>query len=210
VIWMNEQTRKAIAYSMDFLTFIFLEKHIKDKIFSVYLFGSSVRGELDKESDIDIFINCKKDDEDLIEKTAQLAYVTFKKSKDFEKWKYLDFIFPISIKTGPIKEWQLKRSIESEGIQLFSKSVLSEDLERFVLFLIELPKKKSDYLELTRMLFGRKEKEFEKNGLIEKSLGEKIGSNVFIIPKSSQQDIINILHKNKIVFKMHEFFKLKE
>ena len=31
-----------------------------------------------------------------------------------------NFTYPFSIKAGPIREWQLKGSIESEGIEIFS------------------------------------------------------------------------------------------
>ena len=56
---LNKQTAKAIAYAQDALTFLFLDNEEKGKIKGIYLFGSAVRGELEKESDIDLFIDCK-------------------------------------------------------------------------------------------------------------------------------------------------------
>src|SRR3989344_4076356 len=99
---MIDQTKKSISYAFDFLTFVFLERSISNKIISVYLFGSAVRNELDNESDIDIFINCKKTDEALVLKSSEIARKKFLMSRDFEKWKGFDFTYPISIKAGDI------------------------------------------------------------------------------------------------------------
>ena len=116
---MTDQTRKAVSYALDFLSFFFLEREADNKVISVYLFGSAARGELDKESDIDIFINCEAADEDVILKSAESAKKKFVLSKDFEKWKGFDFTYPISIKSGPLHEWELRTTIESEGIEIF-------------------------------------------------------------------------------------------
>src|SRR3989338_4798053 len=131
---MNEQTRKAVGYAMDFLTFLFLQKDAKDKINCIYLFGSGARGELDKDSDIDIFIDCGESDEDVVLRIAKVAQMRFKASKDFEKWKLFNFTYMISIKAGRMREWGLRSSIESEGIELYSKSVQQQNTEKLVMF----------------------------------------------------------------------------
>jgi predicted nucleotidyltransferase len=200
---MNENIRKTLAYSLNFISFIMLEK-ISEKILSVYLFGSSIRDELDKESDIDIFISCKKADEDEILKSAEIAEKRFRLSKDFDKWKLLYFTYPFSIKTGNIDEWELKNSIKTEGIQLFSKNVTESSHERSVIFIIDLPKNKKTYLSLTRELFGRKDKNFTSMGLVEKQNGIKLGAGIFMTPKTSQTEFISLLHKQKINFRMIE------
>lgn len=207
---MNSQTMKAISYCMNYLAFLFLDNRSKGMIISVYLFGSSVRGEMEKESDIDIFIGCEKENEGLLLKSSEIAERNFRLSKDFEKWKRLDFTYPISIKSGPIKEWQLKTSIDSEGILLFSRALKQENAERIVIFIIDLPKKKNDYLKITRILFGRIEKKFRQKGLVDEIKGGKLGSNTFIVPKEEQSKIIKLLHKNKVSFKMIETARIME
>lgn len=203
---MSEQTRRAISYAFDFLTFLFLEKDVENKTISAYLFGSGVRGELDKKSDIDIFINCEAADENFIMRAARSAENKFIKSKDFDKWKLFNFTYPISIKAGPLKEWELKTSIESEGIELFSKSV-SQQTERVVIFSFDLPKNKKSYLKIKRELFGRVEKNYKSEGKVAKNRGEQLASNLFIVPKSSQTYFIKLMHSNKISFKMMEFLR---
>ena len=71
------------------LSFVFLDADIKDSINSVYLFGSAVRNQLTKDSDIDIFIDCKN--EKLIENLSKAAINRFYHSKDYEKWKLMKF-----------------------------------------------------------------------------------------------------------------------
>ncbi|MEK6887925.1 MAG: nucleotidyltransferase domain-containing protein [Candidatus Aenigmatarchaeota archaeon] len=204
---MSEQTRKSISYALDFLTFLFLQKDVEDKITAVYLFGSGARGELDKNSDIDIFINCNEIHEDLILRASKSAEMKFMASKDFEKWKLFNFIYPISVKAGPMKKWELKTSIESEGIELFSKSVRQQDTEKIVMFSFDLPKKKKSYLKIKRALFGRIENNYRSEGIVTKKGGKQLGSNLFMIPKSSQSYFIKFMHGNKINFKMMEFLR---
>ena len=147
---MTDKTRKSISYALNFITFLFLERDIENKVISIYLFGSAVRDEMDKESDIDIFINCRQSDEVLVIKAAEAARKKFVTSMDFDKWKAFDFTHQISIKAGNIDEWELKDSIQSEGIEIFSKNVKQENMESVVLFLFELPKNKKHYLRIKR------------------------------------------------------------
>ncbi len=207
---MTEQTRKAISYALDFLSFLFLEKGAEDKVISAYIFGSAVRSELDKESDIDIFINCEKHDEDFISKAAKAAETKFLKSQDFDKWRGFNFTYPISIKTGPLHEWQLKTSIESEGIELYSKNVQQQNTERLVIFSFDLPKNKKSYLKIKREFFGRIEKHYKSEGIVSEAGGKQLASNIFIIPKTAQSKFIKIMHTRKINFSMMEIAKQKE
>ena len=201
---LNKQTLKAIAYAENAISFIFLNSDINDSINSIYIFGSAVRNELTKTSDIDLFIDCKNEKE--IENIAKAALSRFYKSKDYEKWKLLNFTYPISIQVGNIKEWQLKISILSEGLLLYSKRLELEAAERKVLFVFQLPKDKKKYLHFIRRLYGRKEKGYREHGLIKEINGSKLSSNVIIIPKESQQKLVEILNKEKINHTMKEIF----
>lgn len=199
---MNNQVLKAISYLQNALSFVFLDPNIKESINSVYLFGSAVRNQLTKDSDIDIFIDCKN--EKLIENLSKAAVNRFYHSKDYEKWKLLKFTNPISVQTGSLEEWQLKSSILSEGLVLYSKQPTINKAERKVLFVFKLPKDKKEYLHLIRQLYGRKEKGYKDLGLLDKLNSEKISTNVIITPKENQQDLIEFLNNNKINYSMKE------
>lgn len=203
---MTNQLNRALAYSYDFLSFLFLQG-VTEKINSVYLFGSFVRGETDKESDIDIFINCKKTDEGLLSKSAAIAERNFRASNDFDKWKLMGFVNKLSINIGQLVEWGLKTSIDAEGIELFSRTVNPMGFEGVTLFSFEMPKKKKDYLRITRELFGRKEEGYKSEGLVQKRGGMKVASNAFLVQKAFQPEFINLLHHNKISFRISELLR---
>jgi len=201
---LNKQTLKAIAYSQNALSFIFLDFSINDSIKRVYLYGSAVRGELDKNSDIDIFIDCDSGKEKAIEGLARAAFSRFYHSKDFDKWKIFKFSYPFSVHAGKLEEWQLKNSIMSEGILMYSNRTGMINAERQVIFIYKLPRKKKDYLHFVRGLFGRKEKGYNDNGLLGEVRGLKISGNAFIIPRESLQKITSFMQKEKIDYSMKE------
>lgn len=187
----------SIAYAQNFLSFLFLEKKA-DKIEKIYLFGSAARNEMHKESDIDIFLESK----DEIEITSSIN--KFYRSKDYEKWKYLNFTPKISVKTGRLDEWELKDSILSDGILLYSKIAAEIKGGKKVIITFEFPQKKKHYLKFTRTLFGRNEKNFKDIGILEKLKGEKIGSNSIIVPKENLKEFLKVFHELKVEYKLKE------
>lgn len=201
---LNKQTLKAIAYAQNALSFIFLDLSIDDLIKEIYLYGSAVRGELGKDSDIDIFIDCDTKKENTVEGIARAALSRFYKSKDFDKWKLFGFDYALSFQAGDLRTWQLKTSIMAEGILLYSKKAEIMPSERKVLFTYELPNKKKQYLHFIRRLFGRKEKGYKDSGLLGEINGKKISANLIIVPKESQEKITEFMQKEKINYSMKE------
>jgi len=193
---------KAVSYMQNAISFIFLDPNIKDSVNSIHLFGSAVRNTLTKDSDIDIFIDCKN--EKFIENVSKTAIKRFYNSKDYEKWKLLKFTPLISIQAGILENWQLKSSILSEGVTLYSKEPLIQNVERKVIFILKLPKDKKNYLHLIRNLYGRREKGYNDLGLLNKLNGEKVSTNIIILPKEHQQNIVEFLNNNKIDYTMKE------
>ena len=191
------------------LSFVFHNADIRNKINSIYLFGSAVRGELSKDSDIDIFADCKKEDEAEVKQLVESGIIKFHASKDFEKWKLLHFSYPFSVQAGEINEWDLKLSIASEGILLYSKKPFISAGERKVIFKITFPKKKKEYIRIRRILFGRDEEDYKGKGILPEIKGRKISSDVFIIPKEEQTRIIDLLTKEKVDFSMTEIVEIE-
>ncbi len=186
------------------MSFVFLHADVAKKIRAVYVFGSAVRGELHKQSDIDLFVEAEEKDELLVKQTLDSAMVRFSSSKDFEKWKLLSFTYPIVAHVGRLDEWDLKTSIASEGIALYNKrSILTSD-ERFVLFSITYPVLKKEYVRLRRVLFGRDEEEYKNTGLICQVGGRRISSTVFMVPKTQQQRVMDSLSIMKNNYRMIE------
>ncbi len=196
---LNKQTRQALAYAQDALSFIFLDPSA-EFIETIYLYGSAVRGQLQKESDIDLFIDTERD----IEKQVNAAIGRYYISQDYEKWKHLGFTPQISIQTGKLEEWQLKISISAEGLLLYSKKGGKAYTERFDLFILELPKNKKKYLHFIRSFFGRKEPGYRDGGFLSKLQGEKLSSNVVLIKKEHEAELLKWLQKEKVNYSFKE------
>ncbi|MBI4140202.1 hypothetical protein HY485_00025, partial [Candidatus Woesearchaeota archaeon] len=160
--------------------------------------------ELTKESDIDLFFDCNKKNEEFLKRIVDSAILNFESSKDYDKWKLLHFTYPFSVQVGIINEWQLKSSIASEGILLYTNKPAIITGERSVLFVMHHPKKKKDYIRIRRLLFGRDEEFYKGKGAVQQANGKKLSNNVFIVPQAQQKDIMDILSKEKIDFSMTE------
>lgn|SRR3989338_2152704 len=203
---MDKQTLKAIAYVQNALSFIFLQNDIRDKVNSIYLYGSAVRGELLKESDIDVFIDCDPSYENNVKAISNSSLSKFYVSDDYKKWEILRFTNNISIEAGEFMRWELKTSILAEGILLYSKKPEILPATRKVLFTFQLPKKKKIYFNLTRALYGRKEKGYKEHGFLKEANGHKIASNVIIVPKEYQQKAMQLLQSKSISYSMKEIW----
>lgn len=204
---MKTQTFNAVAYTYNMLTFAFQKTDMIEKVNAIYLFGSAVRGTLTKKSDIDIFFDCDKKDEKLVKRIVDSAVLNFEASQDFEKWKRFNFVYPFSFQNGVLDEWELKSSIASEGIVLYSKKPVMNRGERSVLFVIKYPKQKKEYIRVRRALFGRDETVYKNGGIVQQINGKKLSTNVFIIPQTQQQRIMELLSHKKVEFSMTEIIK---
>ena len=191
------------------LSFVFQQVEAGKRIKAIYLFGSAVRGELQSKSDIDLFVECAKEDETRVKQLLDSGIVKFETSKDYLKWKLFHFTYPFSYQVGRLEEWELKLSILSEGILLYNIQSGLQGGERSVLFSIIFPKEKKEYIKVRRLLFGRDEKFYRGGGRVQEVKGKKISSSVFIIPKEEQGEMMQVLSKTKIAFSMTEVIWLK-
>ena len=122
--------KELIAYASAFVSFI-LPKVEADEII---LFGSSARGEADKESDIDIFFNIRKEERNT-KKIIKVELDKFYKSRIYETFKLKGISNLIKFEIGNLDDWKLKRSIISEGIVLYGKyKEAPKEGKHFVIF----------------------------------------------------------------------------
>lgn len=191
-----------IAYAQDFSSFLLQNSKKAEKIEKIILFGSVVRGEAEKTSDIDIFIETKEDLE--IEKIIKKFYdsVKFKKY-----WELLGIKNEIHCEVGKLNEWKdLERSLNAQGILLFDKYQSKKEGEPYYLFSIGQSENRNKNVSIWRKLYGYKQsankKIYNKEGLVKEYDGEKIAKGVFIIPSKDSQKIISFLKNNKIKHKI--------
>ncbi len=197
-----KQISLAVSYAENALSFLFLDPTLFPFIRTIYLYGSAARGELTESSDIDIFIDSSSEKD--IEAMAKAAFSRFISSQDYGKWKRLGFTFPFSIHAGDFQEWELRSSILADGIILYSKNSFLDIGNRYILFIITLPKNKKKYLHFIRTFFGRKEKGYTEHGVLHDIHGSKISSTVVVIPKEHLQTLTQFFIKEKISYRFKE------
>ena len=154
--------KEIIAYAGAFVSFVLPKIDVNE----IILFGSAARGEAGKESDIDLFFDVDKNEEDIKEKIKE-ELKKFYKSKAAEVWFLKGIRNHISVDVGKLKEWKLKRSIISDGISLYGKyKEIPGDIKSFVFFQIEPIKDIAKRNKVIRGLFGRKEKNYANDGIL--------------------------------------------
>ncbi|MBI3034927.1 nucleotidyltransferase domain-containing protein [Candidatus Woesearchaeota archaeon] len=198
-----------ISYAMSFAEFLIKDNDAFKNISKIILFGSVARGDFDKESDIDIFIETNLQD-----KTIQKQLDLFNQSKIKEIHNLKGIRNDIVLKVGSLEQWKgLKESIMEDGIIIYGKYEESpKDLKHFTLFKISVEKRKfSLKVRIWRKLYGYKQKIGKKiyvsRGLLQELNCTKLSKGIFISPFQHRQKIIDFLDKGSISYEMLDVYK---
>jgi predicted nucleotidyltransferase len=206
---MNE----IIPYVYDFLSMVFEENNLKEKIQEIVLFGSVAKKIHDKKSDIDLFFNIKninnsKEVEDSIKNILKSFEIKSEKT-----WKLKKISLPINFIVGDLNDetWKgIKDEIISSGIVLYSRyKELPENVHHYYLFNYSLNNlKRKDKMKFIRSAFGysikKGEKEYNQKGIIENLNGQKLSSNVILVPSEDSIKIKKFFNEHKIIYKIFE------
>jgi len=196
--------KELIAYSLSFVSFT-----LKDinKLKEVILFGSIARGDFSEKSDVDLFFNVEKKDVKSTENIIKKNLVKFYKSKVYITWKLKGITNKLSVKVGNLDEWKLKRSIISDGITLYGKYKESpKNIKHYLLINHKPIKDITKRNRITRKIIGRKEKNYNKKGLLEDIKGKIMSERTIIVPIEKSKKLIDILNKEKIDYRIFEIW----
>ena len=207
---MNE---KIIAYLYDFLSMVFEEGDIKDKIEEIIVFGSVARGSFDKKSDIDLFFNVKN-----AEESAEIERVVRRIQKSFEvkaekTWGLKKIKLPMSIIVGSLKDktWEaLKEEITSSGIILYStyKEIPEKLNHNYLLYYSLTNLSRKNKMKFIRRLFGYSQKimkkEYRQKGFLEEISGLKLASNALLVPAQEVKKIKDVFKEFKVEYNIIE------
>ena len=201
----SKECKELIAYVGAFVSWLIPNIEAEE----IILFGSAARGDFEKNSDLDIFIdvreNKKKQEE--MEKIANKELSIFYKSKIYEIWNLKGIAKDIHLLVGDLNEWELKRSIISNGIVLYGPyKSMPDNTKALTQFVIQPIKNIALRNKVMRALFGRKEKKYTIDGLIVRRGGKKLSPLSFIIPSNHVQEIIRLLNKNKVRYILFDFW----
>jgi predicted nucleotidyltransferase len=196
-----------ISYALSFVSFL-LDDKIAVYIDNIVLFGSVARGDFDEESDIDIFVDTRKE----IEKDVTRALNLFRISEMNRKWELKGIKNEISVKVGKLEKWSLARDVISNGIILYGKYKKSpENVKYYAMVIMDFRSmNRSKKLRLWRKMYGHKqrvgEKIYQSKGMVNELGGKKIEKSIILIPMENVKKITDFMNKNKIDYTMYEIW----
>ena len=195
------------AYASTFASFLMRKfgDNIKD-IDRIILYGSVAKGNAMKNSDVDIFIDTKKD----LKKEVSDIIDEFYKSREALLFKTKRIENEINVKTGELKNWrELHRSIISTGVTLWGRYEALEkpigSQHKIIFYWDKIEKNRGAFLN---KIYGFKSGEKRYTGLLEKINGGKIGKSSIILPIEHKEEIIGLLKKYGVHAKSIEIFTI--
>jgi len=201
-----------VSYAIDFVSFLFqnLKNDEISKIKSVILFGSVARDEADKKSDVDLFIAVIGENRK-IEKSVFGVKNKFFDSVKFKKyWRLLGVNNEMNILVGRLKEWKLRDSMLGSSITLYQKYTSKlEDGKSKVILIWGVIKNNSKRIMLNKRILGYTYYGKKYKGILEICEGEKLGSNVIILPVEHLSLLLKEFRKFKVPVKIKNIFEYK-
>jgi|SRR3989344_5910462 len=195
------------VYASYFVSFLLGNLKKIETIERIVLFGSVARDEARKDSDIDIFIEVKKNPKKIVNDIFEIEK-KFYESREANLFKSRGVDNKISIKIGKLSEWKdLYKSIASTGIVLYgpyeAKDLPSGVNHNIIIFWTNIGKNRGSFLN---KLYGYRIKEKKYLGLIEKFGGKKIGKSCVMIPIQFKKEFYKLIEAHKVEAKIIDVF----
>jgi len=193
------------AYASYFVSYLLSNFKDIENIKKIILFGSVARNEASKDSDIDLFVEIKKQSKKFSEE-LQKTIEDFYKSREALIFKTKGIDNKINIITGNIDNWKdLKKSIESTGILLYGKYLPSK-VEGLKYSIIAWDNIKLNRGAFLNKLYGFKVNNKHYSGLIEQFNGKKLGKSSIMIPIEHTEDIFKLIKHYKVNARIIEVY----
>jgi predicted nucleotidyltransferase len=193
------------SYASYFVSYLLFNIKNKEMIKKIILFGSVAKGESNKNSDVDIFIEVNKKLRSLELEMNNLVN-SFYKSRESLIFKNKGIDNKINLIVGKLDEWEnLKKSIESTGIVLYGNFENSgKGNKKYSLFFWDkIGKNRGAFLN---KMYGFKSNNKKYSGLIEIFHGKKIGKSCVLVPVEFRENIISVLKHYKVNAKILEIY----
>ena len=194
-------------YASYFVSYLLNNLKNINNIERVILYGSVAKDEDTKDSDIDLFIEAKKNTKRFEEDINNIKK-NFYQSRESTIFKSKGIDNNFSIKIGKLKEWkELARSIASTGIILYgpyeTKELPSAIKHFIIIFWSKIGKNRGSFLN---KLYGFKIKQKYYQGLVARLNGKKIGKSCIMVPIEYKNDIFKLLKEHEVEAKNLEVF----
>ena len=191
---------KLIAYAMDFASY-FIENIDTSSVKNIILFGSASRGDADRKSDIDIFIEMNEK----YEKRGKKILEDFYESQKFKGyWKLMGIENEIRPIFGHLDKWkQLHGSILSDGIVIYGKFFKKpESGSHQVIFAWENVKSPSGRVMVNKKIFGYSQGGKRYDGMLKKLDGTRLSKGCIMTSIENYSQFYDVFRKYKISVKI--------
>ncbi len=181
----------------------FLLRNLKSlkNIKKIILFGSVVRGDINEESDIDIFVDVYEEDKELEKELFKLRE-EFYETKKYETVSKVVGERNINLLVGKLNEWELKDTIQASSITLFMYGI-GESFKPYFLIYFEPIREAKKIVLLHRALKGYKYRgKFYKPKIKSKI----VGRGFVLVDRENYQKLISMLYDLKIPFKVQKIY----
>ena len=186
-----------VSYAMDFASFLMQNLKETEKIKSIILFGSVARGEADKQSDVDVFVDVLGREKKIGKQIEKIKDRFFNSVKFKKYWELLNVKNDINIIVGKLDKWKLKDSMLGNAIILYQKyAPRLEEGKNMIILSWGAIKKNSKRVMLNKNLFG-----YNYYG------GRKLGGNVIEVPAEHLNLFVKLFHKFKVAVKIMRVFE---
>lgn len=181
------------AYSSYFVSYLLYELGDYDNIKNIILFGSVSTGNATTESDVDIFIDVKKDSSKF-KKDVEKILEGFYKSREALIFKNKGVDNKINVIIGKLDDWKdLRKSIESTGIVLYGSFINSGGLGGRKYIIVSWDKIGRNRGAFLNKVYGFKVGDKKYKGMIELFNGKKIGKSSLMIPVEHRNELFNVI-----------------
>ena len=171
-----------------------------EHINGIYLFGSIARGDAVNDSDIDLFIDATRN-QDNIKKAAEM----FESTSAAKMLRAVGIKNPLRALVGNLKSKEfsdINLNIAADGIVLYGKGIPKGEIGKmpYLLIWFEAPQQQKKKVAFLRKVYGRTEQGRNYPGLMQKFNGFKAETNNVFIPITHKATFLSELKKAKIKY----------
>ncbi|MBI2003900.1 nucleotidyltransferase domain-containing protein [Candidatus Pacearchaeota archaeon] len=193
------------AYASYFVSYLINNFKKIENISKVILFGSAAKEEASKSSDIDLFIEVKKNSKGFEKEIINLVN-DFYKSREALIFKTKGIDNKINVIVGKLEDWaDLRKSIESTGIVLYGNYIASDvkGKKHIIFFWDKIGKNRGAFLN---KIYGFSSNGKRYIGLIELFNGSKLGKSSFMVSAEYREDIVKLLKHYRVNSKIIDVY----
>src|SRR3989344_2390140 len=186
------------AYASYFVSYLMMNLKNFENVSKIILFGSVARGESNKKSDVDIFIEVKKKTK-TFEKEIDKVVEEFYKSREGLMFKIKGIENKINVIVGKLEDWKdLSKSIGSTGIVFYGGFLEGNGKKgrKYSIFYWDgVEKNRGAFLN---KVYGFRVSGKKYPGLIDKFEGKKLGKSSVMIPIEYRGELLNLFKHHSV------------